>query len=128
MGTIKGRKQKDLTQKKRLRSGKNIQKNCIKKGINDPDNYNGAVTHLEPDILECEVKWGLGSITTNKASGSDGSPAELFQTLKDDPAKALHSICTQIRKTQQGPQTCKGQYSFQSQRRAMPENAQTTVQ
>ena len=86
------------------------------------------ITHLEPDILECEVKWALGSITMNKASGGDGNPVELFQILKDDAVKALHSICQQIWKTQQWPQDWKCQFSFQSQRRAMPKNDQTTAQ
>ena len=75
-----------------------------KKGLNDPDNHNGVITHLEPDILECKVKWVLGNITTNKASGGDGIPAELFQLLKDDAFKVLHSICQQIWKTQEWPQ------------------------
>ena len=70
-----------------------------KKDIHNPDNHDGVITNLEPDILECEVKWALESITTNKASGGDGIPAELFQTLKDDPLKVLHSICQQIWKT-----------------------------
>ena len=86
------------------------------------------ITHLEPDILECEVKWALGSITMNKASGDDGIPAELFQTLKDDAVKLPHSMCQQIWKTQQWPQPGKGQFSSQSQRRAIPKNAQTTTQ
>ena len=85
------------------------------------------MTHLEPDILECEVKWALESITTNKASGHDGIPAELFQILKDDGVKVLHSICQQIWKAQQWPQE-KGQFSFQSQRKIMPKNAQATTQ
>ena len=72
-----------------------------KKDLHDPDNHDGVITHPEPDILECEVKWALGSITTNKASGSDGIPAKLFQILKDDTVKVLHSICHQIWKTQQ---------------------------
>ena len=72
-----------------------------KKDINDPDNHGSVITHLEPDILECEVKWALGSITTNKASGGDRIPVELFQILKDDAEKVLHSICQQIWKTQQ---------------------------
>ena len=72
-----------------------------KKGLNDLDNHNGVVTHLEPDILDCEVKWALGSITTKKASGGDGIPADLFQILKDDPIEVLPSICQQIWKTQQ---------------------------
>ena len=72
-----------------------------KKELHDPDNHDGVITHLEPDILECEVKWALGSITTNKASGGDGIPVELFQILKDDAVKVLHSICQQIWTTQQ---------------------------
>ena len=82
-------------------------------------------THLEPDILECEVKWDLGNIKTNKASGGDGIPVELFQILKDDDVKVLHSICQQVWKTQQGPQDWKSQFSFQFQRKAMPKNALT---
>ena len=78
-------------------------KELYKKDLDNPDNHNGVLTHLEPDILECEVKWALGSITTNKVSGSDGIPGELFQTLKDDAVKVLHSICQQIWKTQQWP-------------------------
>ena len=75
-----------------------------KKGLNDLDNHDDVVTHLEPDIVECEAKWALGSITTNKASGGDGIPAELFNILKDDAVKVPHSICQQIWKTQQRPQ------------------------
>ena len=86
-----------------LRRGKKTEKNYTKKGINDLDSYDGMVTHLEPDILECDIKRALGIITTNKASGGDGTPAELFQILKDDAVKVLHSICQQIWKTQQGP-------------------------
>ena len=78
-----------------------------KKDLHDPDNHSGVITHLEPDILECEVKWALGSITTNKASGDDAIPVELFQILKDDAVKELHSICQLIWKTQQWPQDCK---------------------
>ena len=78
-----------------------------RKDLHDPDNHDGAITHLEPDILECEVKWALGSITMNKASGGDGIPAEPFQILKDDALKVLHSICQQIWKTQQWPQDWK---------------------
>ena len=81
------------------------------------------VTHLEPDILDYEIKWILGNITTNKASRGDGIPAELFQMLKDDAVKVLHSVCKQIWKTQQWPQ-----FLFQSQRKAMPKNTQTTAQ
>ena len=82
------------------KSGKNTQKNYTKKDLHDPDNRDGVITHLEPDILECEVKWALESISTNKASGGDGIPFELFQILKDDAVKVLHSICKQIWKTQ----------------------------
>ena len=85
-------------------------------------------THLEPDLLECEVKWALESITMTKASGGDGIPIELFQILKNDTVKVLHSIRQQIWKTQQWPRTGKAQFSFQSQRKAMPKNAQTTAQ
>ena len=85
------------------------------------------ITHLEPDILEYKVQWALGSITTNKASGGDGIPVELFQILKDDAVKVLHSICQQIWKFSSGHKTEKGQFPFQSQRKAMPKNVQTTV-
>ena len=78
-----------------------------KKDLHEADNHDGVITHLEPDILECEVKWALESITMNKASGGDGIPVELFQILKDDAVKVLHSICQQIWKTQQWPQDCK---------------------
>ena len=95
----------DLTEAEDLRrGGKNTQKNCTKKDLQDPDNHDGVITHLEPDILECEVKWASGSITTNKASGGNGIPVELFQILKDDAVKVLHSLCEQIWKTQQWPQ------------------------
>ena len=83
-----------------------------KKDLHDPDNHDGIITHLEPDILECEVKWVFGRITTNKASGGDGIPVELFQILKDDAVKVLHSIFQQTWKTQH--RTGKGQFSFQS--------------
>ena len=97
-----------------------------KRDLHDPDNHNGVITHLEPGILECEVKWALGSITVNKTSGGDGIPAELFQILKYVAVKMLHSICQQIWTTQQFSRTGKGQFSFQSQRKAMP-NSQTTI-
>ena len=98
-----------------------------KNDLHNPDNHNGVITHLEPDILECEIKWALESITTNKASGGDGIPVELFQILKDDAVKVLHSICQQIWKIC-GHRTGKGQFSFHSQRKTMPKNAQTTAQ
>ena len=88
-----------------------------KKELHDPDNHDGVITDLEPDILECEVKWALERVTTNKASGGDRIPVELFQILKDDAVKVQHSICQQIWKPQQWPQDWKGQFSFQSQRR-----------
>ena len=100
----------------------------MQKDLNDSDNHDGVITHLESDILECEIMWGLGIITTNKRSGGDGILAGLFQILKDDAVKVLHSICQQIWKTQQCHRTGKGQFSFQSQRKAMPKNAQTTAQ
>ena len=96
-----------------LREGKNIKKRwqeyteLYKKDLHDPNNHDGVITHLEPDILECEVKWALGSITMNTASGGDRPPAELFQILKDAAAKVLHSICQQIWETHQGPQDWK---------------------
>ena len=99
-----------------------------KKDLHDADNGDGVIINLEPDILECEVKWALGSITTNKASGGDGIPVELFQILKDDAVKVLHTIYQQIRKIICGSKTGKGQFSFQSQRKAMSKNAQTTTQ
>ena len=85
-----------------------------KKELHDPDNRDGVITHLEPDIPECKVKWALESITKNKARGGDGIPDELFQILKDDAVKVPPSICQQIWKTQQGHRTGKGQFSFQS--------------
>ena len=108
-----------MKQKILRRGDKNTQKNYTKKDLHDLDNHNGVIIHLEPDILECEVKWVLGSITMNKASGGEGIPVELFQILKDDAVKVLHSICQQILKTQQWPLlffspqwTGKGQCSF----------------
>ena len=100
-----------------------------KKYLQDPDNHEGVITHLEPDIREFEVKWALRSITMNKASGGDGIPVELLQILKDDAVKMLHSTCLQIWKTQQWPQDWKrSKFSFQSQRKSVPKNAQTTAQ
>ena len=99
-----------------------------KKYLHGPDNQNGVITHLEPDILESEVKWALGGITMNKASGGDGIPVELFQILKDDAVKVLYSIGQQIWKTQQWPQDRKSQFSFQFQRKERPKNVQTTAQ
>ena len=105
MGSIKDRNGMDLTEavdiKKRWQE---YTEELYKKDLHDPDNHDGVITHLEPDILECEVKWALESITMNKASGSERIPVELFQILKDDDVKVLHSICQQIWKTQQWPQ------------------------
>ena len=129
MGTIKDWNGMDLTEaediKKRLQQ---YTKELYKKYLHDPDNHNGVITHLEQDILECEVRWALGGITTNKASGGDGITVELFQILKDNAVKVLHSISQQIWKTQQWPQDWKSSVSLQSQRKAMPKNAQTTTQ
>ena len=99
-----------------------------KKDLHDTDNHNGVITYLEPDILEFEVMWALGSITTNKASGDNGIPAELFQILKDDAVKVLHSYASKFGKLSSGHRTGKGQFSFQSQRKAMPKNVQATTQ
>ena len=104
MNTIKDRNGVDLTEAEDIKKWKAQQKNCEKKKFHDPDNHDGVITHLGPDILECEVKWALESINTNKANGGDGIPVELFQTLKDDVVKVLHSICQLIWKTQQWPQ------------------------
>ena len=108
MGSIKDRNGLDLTETEDI---KKRQQECTeelyKKGLNDPDNHDGVITHLEPDILQCEMKWALGSITMNKASGGDGFPVELFQILKDDAVKVLCSICQQIWKTQQWSQDWK---------------------
>ena len=99
-----------------------------KKDLHHPDKHDGVITHLEPDIQGYKVKWALGSNTMNKASESDGILAELFQILTDDAVKVLHSMCQQIWETQQCHRTGKGQFSFQSQRKAMPKNVQTTAQ
>ena len=130
MGTIKDRNGMDPTEdiKKRWQEYTEELYQKKKKNLNDPYNHDVVITHLEPDILECEVKWTLGSITTNKASGCDGIPAELFQILKDDAVKVLHSICQQIWKTQQWPQDWKRSVFIPSQRKAMPKNVQTTTQ
>ena len=104
MGTIKDRNSMDLTEAEDIKKRWQEYKELYKKDLQDPDNHDGVITHLGPDILECEVKWALGSITTNKASGGDGIPVEVSQILKDDAVKVLHSICQQIWKTQQWPQ------------------------
>ena len=129
MGSVKDRNGMDLTEaddiKKRRQEYTELP---YKKDLNDLDNHDGVITHLESDILECEVKWALGSITANKASGGDGILAELFQILKDDAVIVLHSICQQIWKTQQRPQDWKRSVFISIQRKAMPKNVQTTTQ
>ena len=107
MGSIKNRYGMDLTEAEDIKKRWQEYTELCKKDLHDPDNHDGVITHLEPDILECEVKRAVESITTNKASVGDGIPVELFQILKDDAVKALHSICQQIWKTQQWPQDWK---------------------
>ena len=107
MGSIKDRNVMDLTEAEDIKKRWQEYRRTVQKISHDQDNHDGVITHLEPDILECEVKWALGSITRNKASGGDGIPVELFQILKDDAVKVLHSICQQIWKTQQWPQDWK---------------------
>ena len=108
MGSIKDRSGMDLTEAEDIKKRwQEYTEELYKKDLHDQDNHDGVITHLEPDILECEVKWALESITTDKASGGDGIPVELFQILKDDAVKVLHSICQQIWKTQQWPQNWK---------------------
>ena len=105
MGSIKDRNDMNLTEAENIKKRwQEYTEELYKKDLHDPNNYNGVITHLEPDILECEVKWALGSIIANKASGGDGIPVELFQMLRDDAVKVLHSICQQIWKTQRWPQ------------------------
>ena len=107
MGTIKDRNGMDLTEADDIKRGQEYTEELFKRDLNDPDNHNGVIAYLEPDTLECEVKQALASITTNKASGGDGIPAELFKILKDDAIKVLHSLCWQIWQTQQWPQDWK---------------------
>ena len=131
MGLIKDGNGMDLTEAEDIKRWQEYTEELYKTGLHDPDNHNGVITHthLDSDILECEVKWALGSITTNKVSGGNGIPVELFQILKDDAVKVLHSICQHMWKTQQWPQDWRRSvFSFQSQRKAMPKNAQTTAQ
>ena len=118
IGSIKDRNGMDLTEAEDIKKRQQeYAEELYKNDLHDPHNHNSVITHLEPDILECKVEWALGSITTNKASGRDGILVELLQILKDDAVKLLHSICQQIWKTQQWPQTGKGQFSSQLQKR-----------
>ena len=107
MGTIKDRNGMDLTEAEDIKIWRDYTEELYKKDLYDPDGHDGMITHLEPGILECKVKWALGSLTTNKASGSDGIPVKLFHILKDNAVKVLHSVCQQIWKTQQWPQDWK---------------------
>ena len=130
MGLIKDRNDKELTETEDIKKRwQEYTEELYKKDLHDPDNHDGVITHthLEPDILEREVKWALGSITMNKASGGDGIPVELFQILKGDTVKVLHSICQQIWKTQKWPQDWKRSV-FIPIPKAMPKKAQTTAQ
>ena len=129
MGTIKNRNDIDLTEAEDIKKRwQEYTEEQYKKDSHDPDNHDGVITHLEPDIPESKVKWALGSITMNKASGGDGIPVELFQILKDDAVNVLHSKSCTAGKLSSGHRTGKGQFSFQSQRKAMPKKAQTTTQ
>ena len=129
MGSINDRNGMDITEAENIKKRwQEYTEKLYKKDLHDPDNHDGVITHLEPDILECEIRWALESITTNKASGGNGISVELFQILKDDAVKVLHSICQQIWKTQRWPQDWKTSVFIQSQRKAMPKNAETTAQ
>ena len=129
MGTIKDRNGRDLTEAEDIKKRwQKYTEELYKKDLHDPGNHDGVITHLEPDILECEVKWALESITTNKASGGDGIPVELFQILKDDAVKCYTQYASKFGKLSSGHRTGKYQFSFQSKRKAMPKNAQTTAQ
>ena len=128
MHKIKDRNGLDLTEAEDIKKRWQEYTERYKKDLHNPDNHDDVITHLEPDILECEVKWALESITTNKTSGGDGIPVELFQILKDDAVKVLHSDASKFGKLSSGHRTGKGQFSFRFQRKAMPKNAQTTAQ
>ena len=128
MGTIKDRNGMDLTEAEDIKKRQQEYRELYKKDPHDPDNHNGVITHLEPDILEYKVKWTLGSITTNKTSGGDGIPVELFQILKYDAMKCCTQYASKLAKFSSDHRTTKGQFSFQSQRKAMPKTVQTTTQ
>ena len=127
MGSIKDRNGKDPTEAEEMKRWQGYTGEVYKKDLNDPDNHNGVVTHLESDILECEVKLALRSINMNKVSGSDGIQAELFKILKDYVVEVLYSICQQIWKTQQWPQDCSRSVFIPTTKKEMPRNAQTTI-
>ena len=129
MGTIKDRNSKELTETEEIKKRwKVYTEELYKKGLNDLNNHDGVVTHLEPDILECEVKSALRSITMNKTSGDDGIAAELFKILKDNVLKCHTQHVSKFEKLNSGYRTGKGQFLFLSHRKAMPKNAQTTIQ
>ena len=129
MGSIKDRNGKNLTEAEDIKKRwQEYTEELYKKDLHNPDDHDGVITDLEPDILECEVKWALGSITMNKANGGDGIPVDLFQILKDDSVKVCTQYARKSGKLSNGHRTGKGQFSFQSQRKAMPKNAQTTTQ
>ena len=129
MSSIKDRNGMDLTEAEEIKKRwQEYTEELYKKDLHDLDDHKGVITHLEPDILECEVKWALESITTNKASGDDGIPVELLQILKDDAVKVLHSICQQIWKTHQGPQDWKRSVFIPIPKKGNAKNAQTISQ
>ena len=129
MGSIKDRNGMDLTEAEDIKKRRQeYTEERYKKDLHDQDKHDGVITHLEPDILECEVKWALESITTNKASGGDGIPVELFQILKYDAVKVLHSICQQIWKAQQWPRDWKRSVFIPVPKKGNAKNAQTTAQ
>ena len=128
MCTIKDRSSMDLTEEDIKKRWQEYTEELYKIDLHDPVNHDVMITHLEPNILECEDKWALGNITTNKARGGNGIPAELLQILKDDTVKVLHSICQQSHCCFPNLATGKGQFSFQSQRKAMPKDVQITAQ
>ena len=128
MGLIKDRNGMDLTEAEDIKRWQEYTEKLYRKDLHDRDNHDGVITHLEPDMLKCEVKWALESITMNKVNGSDRIPVELFQILKDDSVKVLHSICQQIGRFSSGHRTGKCQFSFQPQRKTMPKIDQTTAQ
>ena len=129
MFTIKDRNGIDLTEAEDIRkTWQDYTEELYKKDLHDPDNHDGVITHLEPGILECEVKWALGSITTNKASRGDRIPVELFQILKDDAVKVLHSICQQIWKTQGWPQDWKRSIFIPIPKKGNAKESQSTTQ
>ena len=131
MGLMKDRNGLDLTEAEDIKKRwQEYIEELHKKDLHDQVNHDGVITHREPDILECELTWVLGSITMKEASGGDGIPVELFQILKDDAVKVMHSIfaASKFGKLSSGHRTGKCHFSFQSQRKAMPNNAQTTAQ